>query len=153
MCPLPVEEAPMCRLPTAPPLTEFTTAPPLAQLAVAPPLAELAVAPPPTEAAPQTLVSPQLPKGWRARNSKSYGKVYYVNEKLGRTQWEYPEGPDPAPPVSSPPLRLRMPEDEATLGPVLSEKALVMYRKHEDALARYAEGLHMLEQEEYRWTR
>jgi len=34
----------------------------------------------------------QLPEGWEIKISKSTGKVYYVNEKLGKTQWEPPAG-------------------------------------------------------------
>jgi len=33
-----------------------------------------------------------LPAGWEMRKSKSTGKVYYVNEKEGKTQWEPPAG-------------------------------------------------------------
>lgn len=40
-----------------------------------------------TEALPR-----QLPEGWEMRRSKSTSKVYYVNEKLGKTQWEPPAG-------------------------------------------------------------
>lgn len=34
----------------------------------------------------------QLPEGWEVKQSRSTGKVYYVNEKLGKTQWEPPAG-------------------------------------------------------------
>lgn len=34
----------------------------------------------------------QLPAGWEMRKSRSTGKVYYVNEKLGKSQFEPPAG-------------------------------------------------------------
>ena len=34
----------------------------------------------------------QLPPGWEMRKSRSTGKVYYVNEKLGKSQFEPPAG-------------------------------------------------------------
>lgn len=32
-----------------------------------------------------------LPDGWEKKTSKSTGKMYYVNEKLGKTQWKSPK--------------------------------------------------------------
>eukprot|EP00933_Yihiella_yeosuensis_P030790 TRINITY_DN24362_c0_g1_i3.p1 TRINITY_DN24362_c0_g1~~TRINITY_DN24362_c0_g1_i3.p1 ORF type:complete len:265 (+),score=88.76 TRINITY_DN24362_c0_g1_i3:73-795(+) len=40
--------------------------------------------------------NPELPKGWEMRKSKSTGKRYFVNEKLGKTQWTPPEMPKDA---------------------------------------------------------
>merc|ERR1712176_1736563 len=40
-----------------------------------------------TEALPR-----QLPDGWEMKKSRSTGKVYYVNEKLGVSQFEPPQG-------------------------------------------------------------
>jgi len=34
----------------------------------------------------------QLPDGWEMRKSRSTGKIYYVNEKLGKSQFEPPAG-------------------------------------------------------------
>jgi len=34
----------------------------------------------------------QLPDGWEVRKSRSTGKTYYVNEKLGKSQFEPPAG-------------------------------------------------------------
>lgn len=34
----------------------------------------------------------QLPEGWEMRKSRSTGKVYYVNEKLGKSQFDPPAG-------------------------------------------------------------
>eukprot|EP00927_Polykrikos_kofoidii_P049769 TRINITY_DN43782_c0_g1_i1.p1 TRINITY_DN43782_c0_g1~~TRINITY_DN43782_c0_g1_i1.p1 ORF type:complete len:362 (-),score=50.61 TRINITY_DN43782_c0_g1_i1:129-1214(-) len=34
----------------------------------------------------------QLPEGWEMRKSRSTGKVYYVNEKLGKSQFDLPAG-------------------------------------------------------------
>ncbi|CAE7825406.1 Kpna7, partial [Symbiodinium sp. KB8] len=34
----------------------------------------------------------QLPDGWEMRKSRSTGKTYYVNEKLGKSQFEPPAG-------------------------------------------------------------
>ncbi|CAK9079576.1 unnamed protein product [Durusdinium trenchii] len=34
----------------------------------------------------------QLPPGWEMRKSRSTGKVYYVNEKLGKSQFDPPAG-------------------------------------------------------------
>lgn len=34
----------------------------------------------------------QLPDGWEMKHSRSSGKVYYVNEKLNKTQWDPPAG-------------------------------------------------------------
>eukprot|EP00931_Biecheleriopsis_adriatica_P084132 TRINITY_DN5785_c0_g1_i2.p1 TRINITY_DN5785_c0_g1~~TRINITY_DN5785_c0_g1_i2.p1 ORF type:complete len:576 (+),score=133.39 TRINITY_DN5785_c0_g1_i2:48-1730(+) len=35
-------------------------------------------------------LSVPLPEGWEAKQSNSTGKIYYVNEKLGKTQWTPP---------------------------------------------------------------
>jgi len=44
-----------------------------------------------THSTPAEVVSEkELPKGWEERKSKKSGKVYYVNENLGKTQWERP---------------------------------------------------------------
>merc|ERR1712048_57912 len=40
-----------------------------------------------TEALPR-----QPPEGWEMKKSRSTGKVYYVNEKLGKSQFEPPAG-------------------------------------------------------------
>merc|ERR1712113_708651 len=37
-------------------------------------------------------LSRQLPEGWEIRKSRSTGKVYYVNEKLGKSQFDPPAG-------------------------------------------------------------
>lgn len=34
----------------------------------------------------------QLPEGWEMKKSRSTGKVYYVNEKLGKSQFDPPVG-------------------------------------------------------------
>merc|ERR1711920_696299 len=34
----------------------------------------------------------KLPEGWTMRKSRSTGKVYYVNEKLGKSQFDPPIG-------------------------------------------------------------
>lgn len=34
----------------------------------------------------------QLPEGWEMKKSRTTGKVYYVNEKLGKSQFEPPMG-------------------------------------------------------------
>jgi len=34
----------------------------------------------------------QLPEGWEMKKSRSTGRVYYVNEKLGKSQFEPPAG-------------------------------------------------------------
>ena len=33
-----------------------------------------------------------LPPGWKAKKDETYGKVYYYNKKLNKTQWERPGG-------------------------------------------------------------
>jgi len=53
-------------------------------------------APPPTfgvaaGAAVQALPR-QMPEGWEMRKSRSTGKVYYINEKLGKSQFDPPAG-------------------------------------------------------------
>lgn len=40
-----------------------------------------------TEALPR-----QLPEGWEVKRSRTTGRIYYVNEKLGRSQFEPPAG-------------------------------------------------------------
>eukprot|EP00928_Gymnodinium_smaydae_P050826 TRINITY_DN34387_c0_g1_i1.p1 TRINITY_DN34387_c0_g1~~TRINITY_DN34387_c0_g1_i1.p1 ORF type:complete len:442 (+),score=73.02 TRINITY_DN34387_c0_g1_i1:157-1326(+) len=42
--------------------------------------------------AAQQALPRMLPEGWEMRKSRSSGKVYYINEKLGQTQWVPPEG-------------------------------------------------------------
>lgn len=37
-------------------------------------------------------LSRQLPEGWEMKKSRSTGKVYYINEKLGTSQFEPPQG-------------------------------------------------------------
>lgn len=49
-----------------------------------------------TEALPR-----QLPEGWEMRRSRTKNAVYYVNEKLGKTQWEPPEGSSLKPSMQS----------------------------------------------------
>lgn len=34
----------------------------------------------------------QLPEGWEKRRSRTTDRVYYVNEKLNKTQWDPPAG-------------------------------------------------------------
>lgn len=34
----------------------------------------------------------QLPEGWEMKKSRSTGKVYYINEKLGKSQFDPPQG-------------------------------------------------------------
>lgn len=41
----------------------------------------------PVEALPR-----QLPEGWEMRKSRSNGRVYFVNEKLGKSQFDPPAG-------------------------------------------------------------
>lgn len=64
------------------------------------PAAASSAAPPPQPAAPAAqsaaavseALPRQLPEGWEMKKSRSTGKVYYVNEKLGKSQFEPPAG-------------------------------------------------------------
>merc|ERR1712039_650502 len=50
-------------------------------------------APDPNSSIPgREALSRQLPDGWEMKKSRSTGKVYYVNEKLGVSQFEPPQG-------------------------------------------------------------
>lgn len=37
-------------------------------------------------------LSRNLPEGWEMKKSRSTGKTYYINEKMGKSQFEPPEG-------------------------------------------------------------
>ena len=50
---------------------------------------------------PGVASTPAMPAGWSTGWSAEYGRAYYCNAQLGKTQWEPPTTLPPPPPTAS----------------------------------------------------